>query len=159
MRKYLYPLLIALFVAAGAVIFLTQKPTPVPTLKDRHGDLAAGGEWLNTKAAIQGLLAKLRAKPDDVKSKVLLAEAYMQEARVTGDHPYYDTAAMQLLDEALRRRARKLRGSVLQGFAESDPAPLLGRTGRSRKSSGREFPERLRVRLALRRQRGAGPLR
>ena len=102
MRKYLYPLLIALFVAAGAVIFLTQKPTPVPTLKDRHGDLAAGGEWINTKAAIQGLLAKLRAKPDDVKSKVLLAEAYMQEARVTGDHPYYDTAAMQLLDEALR---------------------------------------------------------
>ncbi|MBT9394795.1 tetratricopeptide repeat protein [Hymenobacter sp. NST-14] len=103
MRKYLYPLLIALFVAAGAVIFLTQKPEPVPTLKDRHGDLAAGGEWLNTKAAIQGLLARLRARPDDVKAKVLLAEAYMQEARVTGDHPYYDTAAMQLLDEALRQ--------------------------------------------------------
>ncbi|MFD2787793.1 tetratricopeptide repeat protein [Hymenobacter rubripertinctus] len=102
MRKYLYPLLITLFLAAGAAIFLTQKPEPVPTLKDRHGDLAVGGEWLNTKAAIQGLLAKLRAKPDDVKSKVLLAEAYMQEARVTGDHPYYDTAAMQLLDEALR---------------------------------------------------------
>ena len=102
MRKYLYPLLIVLFLAVGATIFLAQKPDPVPTLKERHGDLAAGGEWLNTKAAIQGLLAKLRAKPDDHKSKVLLAEAYMQEARVTGDHPYYDTAAMQLLDEVLR---------------------------------------------------------
>ena len=101
-RKYLYPLLIVLFVAAGAAIFLTQKPDPVPQLRERHGDLAAGGEWVNTKAAIKGLLAQLRAKPGDNKTKVLLAQAYMQEARVTGDHPYYDTAAMQLLDEALR---------------------------------------------------------
>ncbi|OWP64821.1 transposase [Hymenobacter amundsenii] len=101
-RKYIYSLLIVLFVAAGAAIFLTQKPDPVPQLRERHGDLAAGGEWLNTKAAIQGLLAQLRAKPGDNKSKVLLAQAYMQEARVTGNHPYYDTAAMQLLDEALR---------------------------------------------------------
>ncbi|WP_081768493.1 tetratricopeptide repeat protein [Hymenobacter swuensis] len=103
MRKYLYPVLITVFLAAGALIFLTQKPDLVPTLKERHGDLAAGGEWLNTKAAISGLLARLRSKPDDNQARVLLAEAYMQEARVTGDHPYYDTAAMKLLDEALRQ--------------------------------------------------------
>lgn len=102
MRKYLYPTLIALFLALGVAIYLTRKPEPVPQLRERRGDLAAGGEWLNTKAAIQGLLATLRAKPDDTKSKVLLAQAYMQEARVTGDHPYYDTAAMQLLNEVLR---------------------------------------------------------
>ncbi|RSK51222.1 tetratricopeptide repeat protein [Hymenobacter rigui] len=103
MRKYLYPVLVTLFLGFIAVIFLTQKPEPVPTLKERHGDLAAGGEWLNTKAAINGLLARLRAKPHDNQARVLLAEAYMQEARITGDHPYYDTAAMELLDQALRQ--------------------------------------------------------
>ncbi|MET4105354.1 tetratricopeptide repeat protein [Hymenobacter sp. UYP22] len=103
MRKYFYPVLITLFLGFVATIFLTQKPDPVPTLKERRGDLAVGGEWVNTKAAINGLLARLRAKPNDTKAKVLLAEAYMQEARVTGDHPYYDTAAMELLDQALRQ--------------------------------------------------------
>ena len=74
----------------------------MPALKERHGDLAAGGEWLNTKAAIQGLLAKLRTNSNDQKSRLLLAQAYMQEGRVTGDHTYYDAAAMKLLEEVLR---------------------------------------------------------
>ena len=68
---------------------------------ERHGSLAAGKEWLNTKAAIEGLLAKLRTNPDDQKSRLLLAQAFMQEGRVTGNHPYYDGAAMELLDQVL----------------------------------------------------------
>jgi len=51
---------------------------------------------------MQGLLAKLRADPNDQKSRLLLAEAYMQEGRVTGNHPYYDAAAMQLLQDVLK---------------------------------------------------------
>jgi tetratricopeptide (TPR) repeat protein len=88
----------------AAAIFIFKKPAaaPTPGLKDRQGELALGKEWLNTKEAIQGLLAKLRAQPDDNKSRLLLAQAYMQEARVTGDHPYYDAAAVQLLDEVLK---------------------------------------------------------
>ncbi|MBF9141703.1 tetratricopeptide repeat protein [Hymenobacter properus] len=103
MRKYLYPTLLVVFGLLAAAIFIFKKPAPrTPQLKERHGDLAAGGEWLNTKAAIEGLLAKLRADPNDQKSRLLLAQAYMQEARVTGDHPYYDEAAMGLLDEVLQ---------------------------------------------------------
>jgi tetratricopeptide (TPR) repeat protein len=51
---------------------------------------------------MEGLLAKLRADPNDQKSRLLLAEAYMQEGRITGNHPYYDAAAMQLLQEVLK---------------------------------------------------------
>ncbi len=103
MRKYLYPALLVVFGLLAAAIFVFKKPAPpAPGLKERAGDLAAGGEWLNTKAAIQGLLAKLRTDPNDQKSRLLLAQAYMQEARVTGDHPYYDEAAMSLLDEVLQ---------------------------------------------------------
>ena len=91
------------FAVLAAAIFFFKKPTvSTPELKDRRGDLSAGKEWLNTKAAIEGLQAKLRANPQDHKSRLLLAQAFMQEARVTGDHGYYDGAAMQLLETVLQ---------------------------------------------------------
>ena len=104
MRKKLYPLLLVAFgLAVAAILFFKkQAPPGLPEPKDRIGNLALGGEWLNTKAAMQGLLAKLRANPDDQKSRLLLAQAYMQEGRITGNHPYYDAAAMQLLQEVLK---------------------------------------------------------
>ncbi|SHI69052.1 Tetratricopeptide repeat-containing protein [Hymenobacter daecheongensis DSM 21074] len=106
MRKYLYPILVLCFGAAIAALFFFRKPELIPKLKERHGDLTLGGEWLNTKNAIGGLMAEIRAKPDDNKPKLLLAQAYMQEARVTGDHPYYDMAAMQLLNGILKKEPK-----------------------------------------------------
>ena len=103
MKKYLYPGLLIVFGLLAVAIFIFKKPDlQAPGLKERHGDLSAGKEWVNTKAAIQGLLAKLRENPDDHKSRLLLAQAYMQEARITGDHPYYDGAAVKLLNEVLK---------------------------------------------------------
>ena len=93
----------AFALAVAAIIYIKKPSTPtLPAPKDRVGRLALGGEWVNTKAAMEGLLAKLRADPTDQKSRLLLAEAYMQEGRITGNHPYYDAAAMQLLQEVLR---------------------------------------------------------
>ena len=88
LRKYLYPVLLLVFGALVAAIYVFKKPDlHSPELRERHGSLALGGEWVNTKNAIQGLLAKLRQDPKDQKSRLLLAQAYMQEGRVTGDHP------------------------------------------------------------------------
>jgi tetratricopeptide (TPR) repeat protein len=103
-RKNLYPVLLVAFALAVATIIFLKKPgkAALPEPKDRIGRLALGGEWVNTKASMQGLLAKLRADPNDQKSRLLLAEAYMQEGRITGNHPYYDAAAMQLLQEVLK---------------------------------------------------------
>ncbi|UOG74253.1 tetratricopeptide repeat protein [Hymenobacter tibetensis] len=103
MRNYFYPILLASFAAAVAALFLFRKPERIPQLKERHGDLAMGGEWVNTQSAVAGLLAKLRTNPEDAKAQLLLAQAYMQEARVTGDHAYYDMAAMELLNSVLRK--------------------------------------------------------
>ncbi|QKG56919.1 tetratricopeptide repeat protein [Hymenobacter sp. BRD128] len=104
MRKNLYPVLLLTFGLAVAAILFFKKPgaSALPEPKDRTGRLALGGEWVNTKASMQGLLAKLRADPNDQKSRLLLAEAYMQEGRVTGNHPYYDAAAMELLQQVLK---------------------------------------------------------
>ena len=102
MRKFLYPILLLSFGAAIAAIFIFKKPeVRLPPLKERTGKLALGGEWVNTKNAIQSLLADLRQNPNDHESQLLLAQAYMQEGRVTGDHTYYDSAAMGLLDKVL----------------------------------------------------------
>ena len=104
MRQKLYPLLLVAFgLAVAAILFFKKSgPAALPEPQDRIGNLALGGEWVNTKAAMQGLLAKLRANPDDQKSRLLLAQAYMQEGRITGNHPYYDAAAMELLQEVLK---------------------------------------------------------
>lgn len=104
MHKRLYASLLFAFGLAVAAIIFFKRPGPptLPEPQNRIGQLALGGEWVNTKAAMEGLLAKLRADPTDQKSRLLLAEAYMQEGRITGNHPYYDAAAMQLLQEVLK---------------------------------------------------------
>jgi tetratricopeptide (TPR) repeat protein len=87
---------------AAAIFFFKKPAVRTPEFIERQGSLAAGKEWLNTKAAIEGLLAKLRSNPNDQKSRLLLAQAYMQEGRVTGNHRYYDGAAMELLEQTLK---------------------------------------------------------
>ena len=97
MRKYLYPGLVLTFIGFVAAIIFFQKEKVVPPLKERQGEIALGAEWLNTKKAIESLQAELRQDPDNVKAKLALAQGYIQEARVTGDHNYYDKASLELL--------------------------------------------------------------
>lgn len=103
MRRYLYPLLLTGFLGAVAYIVFFHQADPLPKLQPRRGDLSLGGEWTNTQQAVNGLLAELRANPDNTKARLQLAEAYIQEGRVTGNHGYYDAAALDLLAHVLRR--------------------------------------------------------
>lgn len=106
-KNYLYSLVVATILAA--TIFLLNQPrqvaeeAPIPPLLQRQGAISNTSEWLNTKAAIQGLQTKIRQKPDDLQSKLLLTFAYMQEARITGQHPYYFPAALKLANDILDR--------------------------------------------------------
>ena len=102
MRRYLYPLLLTGFLGAVGYILFFHKPDSIPRLQPRRGDLTLGGEWTNVQQAVEGLLAELRANPDNTKARLQLAQAYIQEGRVTGNHGYYDAAALDLLEEVLR---------------------------------------------------------
>jgi tetratricopeptide (TPR) repeat protein len=94
---------IILVVFVGIIlIFRKQEPDVMP-LKDRIGGISAGSEWLNTKQAIDGLIEKVRKNPDDAKAKIQLAQAYVQEARITGDYNYYDLACIKLLNKVLEK--------------------------------------------------------
>jgi tetratricopeptide (TPR) repeat protein len=103
--KYFY---ILFFVFATAIILFAltkKKPRTELTLIERKGYIANSGEWLNTKAAIEKLLADIRSNPKNRQAKMNLALAYIQESRITGNHTYYDSAAMQLVDDLLEENA------------------------------------------------------
>lgn len=105
-KNYFYAAgLVIMVIAAFSLYYKYQNISdPIPPLRERHGAISTTSEWLNTKAAIQGLQRNLREKPGDLKSKLLLGLAYMQEARVTGEHPYYYPAALKLIQDILDRQ-------------------------------------------------------
>lgn len=105
MRKNLYTFLIGGSAVLLICIFaFAKKPkSSIPTFKKRKNSLALSGEWLNTKKAIEGLLAAIEQDPNNTKATLELSQAYIQEGRITGDHAYYDKAALELLDKVLEK--------------------------------------------------------
>jgi tetratricopeptide (TPR) repeat protein len=103
MRKNLYIILVSATIIMVIVILIFAKKTTkqIPDLIQRSGAIALSAEWLDTKNAIEELLATLAANPQNYKAKLNLAQAYIQEARVTGNHGYYDKAALDLLDDVI----------------------------------------------------------
>src|SRR5579862_2319036 len=104
MKKYSYYIFLGVFaLLAFGIIFFKSKPQheQIPQLLQRQGAISMTSEWLNTKAAIEGLLQKLRQNPNDNDSKIKLAYAYIQEGRTTGNYMYYDAAALQMANDVL----------------------------------------------------------
>lgn len=103
-KKNFYLLSIAiLLLFVGLIVAFRQNEPDILPLKNRIGGTSMGNEWLNTKQAIEGLIENVRKNPDDVKSKIQLSQAYIQEARITGDYDYYDAASIKLLTSALKQ--------------------------------------------------------
>ncbi len=70
-------------------------------LKERNAILAKSGDWATIQNQASNLLNKIKLDANDLKSKILLAQLYMQEARITGEHPYYYPATLTVLDDVL----------------------------------------------------------
>ncbi len=106
MRKNLYIILVAFTtVLLGCIFLFSKEPEKaIPPFKNRTGAISLSGEWLNSKKAMEGLLAAIEQNPADYKSMLSLSQAYIQEGRETGDHGYYDKAALELLDKVLENQ-------------------------------------------------------
>ena len=70
-------------------------------LLERKGNAANSAEWQLTKKKVDDLLKALQTDPADTKSALKLAALYIKEARVTGNHVYYDKAAMKYINDVL----------------------------------------------------------
>ena len=86
----------------------------IPALFERQGELAKNEEWEKTKAKVAELNQKIAAKPNDVKSRLQIATIYMAEARITGEHPYYYPATLQILDGILTLEPKNFEATVFK---------------------------------------------
>lgn len=102
-KLYCLVLLTAIIVGLASC---ENKSKPNADLLDRKGPISTTSEWLNTKASIRALQDDIRKNPGNEKKKLMLALAYMQEARITGEHPHYYPLALDLLNDVISSNPR-----------------------------------------------------
>jgi tetratricopeptide (TPR) repeat protein len=113
--------LFLLVITSGVVAMKYEKnknQSGVFLLKERNRVLAAQNEWITVKQTWEKLMKTVRINPEDVKSTLSLATLYLQEGRITGDHLYYDAAAMKYIDEALKREPQNFTGLSLKAMVQ-----------------------------------------
>lgn len=80
-----------------------NKASRVYYLLERKGSSGFLPEWETVRSQAAALLNKLQSNPGDISSMLSLANLYLQEARTTGNHLYYDKAAMKSVNDVLKR--------------------------------------------------------
>jgi len=73
----------------------------VPQLIDRSEKIQLGKEWDFVQNFYAEQQESLRKNPNDNEAKLNLAQLYIKEARVTGEHGHYYPAALQMIDQIL----------------------------------------------------------
>lgn len=111
MKQYLFIAILALMALSACQnnstlsnkAILKNEPT-VAKLLERNQALQQGKEW----DAVQNNYAKnlnlLRSDTNQLEPKLQLAYLFINEARVTGEHPYYYPAALQLLEGIITKQ-------------------------------------------------------
>ena len=104
-KKYIYTTLLVFtgFCLLAICIKYGYKRSASYELLDRKGIIGDAREWQLTRTYAASLLGSLRKNPADTKSALALAAIFIQEARVTGNYVYYDKAAMQYVNNVLKR--------------------------------------------------------
>ena len=104
-KKYIYPVIFVLFIAAICFIFIKAKKQDEISyqLQERKGLLSKTAEYIKTRADAARLKMVIQEHPDDIKSRLNLSTIYINEARITGNYMYYDMAAMQQVNAVLEK--------------------------------------------------------
>jgi tetratricopeptide (TPR) repeat protein len=107
---------IVLLVIAGRYYALkNEKPVPTfPKLDKRAAEINPSSEFLNAKKAVEYYETEIRRKPEVAKNYVELAQVFLQEARVTGNHHQYIPEAQELLDKALSLEPENFQAAIVK---------------------------------------------
>lgn len=103
---YLIIIVISIFVAGFVVLKYSKhdhQDVKFYALLDRTDTLSRPEEWNQVKQKFDEMMKISATNPDDLPSRIGLAALYIQEARVTGNHDYYDKAAMRYVNEVLEK--------------------------------------------------------
>jgi tetratricopeptide (TPR) repeat protein len=130
--------LIAIFIMMSIIACTSNKANTIKQtrlsfapLKERNAELAKLPDWALVKSKSSEFFNNIYIDSTDIKSKLLLAQLYMQEARITGEHPYYYPAAMAILDHVIRQdnqnfEAHAFKASVLLSLHHFKEALEIG---------------------------------
>jgi tetratricopeptide (TPR) repeat protein len=122
-KQYLYLALIVLFTATVSFVVLKynnkkqQQNNTVYTLLPRKGN-ANTEEWLAAKKNTDNLIAKIKTNPADVKAVLALANAWVMEARISGNIAYYDKAALQIVNNVLAKEPENYEALILKSLLQ-----------------------------------------
>lgn len=75
--------------------------TSIPQLLDRHEALYHGKEWDNVQNQYAQFRDKILANTETGEAQLSMAQLFMNEARITGEHGHYYPAALELLDRVI----------------------------------------------------------
>ena len=101
---FIYPVVI-IFFSVGIYILINKiSNRNIPTLNPRSGDSNISAEFLNAQRAVDYYREKIEKDPDVIQNYVELAQIFLQEARISGDHHEYIKDALTLIEEALSRQ-------------------------------------------------------
>ena len=88
---------------AKASLSPEQIVASLPKLLDRNEAIRNGKEWDDVQNFYGTQRQAIIADQNALEPRLKLAELFIQEARVTGEHPHYYPAALQMLEEVLTR--------------------------------------------------------
>ena len=106
----------------------------IPELMNRPHLIGPEEEMSHMLDLYTSTVAKIKHNPKDLENRLALAEIFMQEARVSGEHGYYYPAALTVINEVLNEkpdanasfRALLNKGSVLLSLHQFQEAKKIG---------------------------------
>ncbi|NUO01698.1 MAG: tetratricopeptide repeat protein [Saprospiraceae bacterium] len=76
----------------------------IPKLLDRNPSIQQGKEWESVQSLYGKYRQELTQKPDALEPKLNLAQLFVNEARITGEHGHYYPGALKMVDEVLAKK-------------------------------------------------------
>jgi len=98
---YFISLLVFLFLQSCNNQTTIVTGTEIPALLDRSEKIQLGKEWDFVQNMYSNKVQSIIANPNDDQAKLVLAQLFIKEARITGEHGHYYPSALQMLNQIL----------------------------------------------------------
>jgi tetratricopeptide (TPR) repeat protein len=122
-KQYWYIMLVALFVTTVSFVVIKYKNKQQEENNAAYQLLPRKGntnttEWQAAKKNTDNLIAKIKVNPADIKSALALANAWIMEARTSGNIAYYDKAALQIVNNVLTKEPENYEALILKSLLQ-----------------------------------------
>lgn len=122
-KNYWYIMLVAFFICAVSFVVINYKNkqqaennSMYPLLLRKDNSTSA--EWVAAKKNTDHLINKIKKDPADTRSAIALANAYIMEARISGNIAYYDKAAMKTVENILAKEPGNYEALLLKALLQ-----------------------------------------